>query len=200
MTSGTRTRLGNLYNAMQHCKECERIQSNVTGLAANAPGDPSLGHGKLKGYGKGRLMFVAQNPSCKRIPYVVTPCDAGISRDLLWLLNKVGIADTDVFFTNLVKCSTPRNRLPSSKEINKCTEKWLRDEIEITSPLLIVPVGRSALAYFGGSSFEQPFVYYDGDRRVDAFGIWHPSHVVRAGKYDKYLGQLRQLKSLWDRR
>jgi len=181
-----RAELEKLYEEMQDCKKC----ADISKMEENSF-DLRRGFGKLKGYGDGRFMFVAQNPSYVRIPHIVTPCDAGVSRDLLWLLQKEGFEDKDIFFTNLVKCSTPNNRAPSDKEVEICTEEWLRREMKIIRPKLIVPIGGVASEYV--KKMVERETEYQG---IPVRSIWHPSYVFRKRTFEHYTNQLKELVEL----
>lgn len=188
MATRRRAELDRLYDEMQACKQCR-----IGELAENVL-DTGLGYGKLRGYGEGRFMFVAQNPSRIRPPHIVTPCDAGVGRDLLWLLQKERFEDQDIFFTNLVKCSTEHNRQPSALEKRNCTRHWLKREVQIIEPILIIPVGRVASKHFGGDIAEE--TRYRGIR---VFSIWHPSYVLPKGRFEEYSSQLQKLVELKDK-
>jgi uracil-DNA glycosylase len=60
------------------------------------------------------------------------------------MISAIGLTrDTDVFITNIVKCRPPNNRDPSPHEVECCTP-YLRQQIELIKPKLIVAVGRIA--------------------------------------------------------
>jgi DNA polymerase len=50
----------------------------------------------------------------------------------------------DVFIANIVKCRPPNNRSPKSNEIENCI-KYLKKQIEIIQPKVIVLLGKSAV-------------------------------------------------------
>ncbi len=63
------------------------------------------------------------------------------------LLSTIGLARGDVYITNVVKFRPPDNREPTKKEKEACMP-FLRDELAIIKPKVIVPLGRHALAHF----------------------------------------------------
>lgn len=76
-------------------------------------------------------------------------------RVLRRILVRVGLASDETagatlrcFITNAVRCCPPGNRTPAPGEVRACTE-WLRTELDIIKPRLIVPVGRIALREIG---------------------------------------------------
>ncbi len=52
--------------------------------------------------------------------------------------------EKDVFIANIVKCRPPKNRDPKKNEITTCI-KFLRKQIEIIEPKLIILLGKSAV-------------------------------------------------------
>ncbi len=63
------------------------------------------------------------------------------------LLATIGLSRDNVYITNVVKFRPPENRDPTKKEIEACMP-FLRDELAIIKPNVIVPLGRHALAHF----------------------------------------------------
>lgn len=63
------------------------------------------------------------------------------------LLESVGTSRDKVYITNLVKYRPPGNRDPKDGEI-EASVPYLRREIHILSPNVIVPLGRVATAFF----------------------------------------------------
>jgi uracil-DNA glycosylase family 4 len=186
-----RKRLGKLYLRMRDCRKCG---SEVACMKQNQE-NASRGYGKLegysKGYRKGGIMFVAQNPSCLRIRGVATPCDGGVCEIFLLLLKGKGFKDEEVFLTNLVKCSTPKNRPPSAAERRLCAGDWLEEELAIVEPRLVVAIGGAASEHFRVKNGE---LAKWGNHRV--FGMRHPSYVFRSGKYVDLSKQLNRLVEL----
>jgi uracil-DNA glycosylase family 4 len=63
------------------------------------------------------------------------------------LLATIGLSREDVYITNVVKFRPPDNRDPTAKEKEACMP-FLRDELSIIKPKVIVPLGRHALSHF----------------------------------------------------
>ena len=60
------------------------------------------------------------------------------------MLAALGLArGHDVFIANVLKCRPPHNRDPSADEMQRC-EPYLRRQIELVAPRVIVVVGRIA--------------------------------------------------------
>ena len=70
------------------------------------------------------------------------------------ILNVLNLQKNDVYCTNLVKCKTPNNRIPSADEIS-CCRQFLLQQIAIIKPKLIVALD------------EEPFKYLSGIKNCD---------------------------------
>lgn len=95
---------------------------------------------------KAQIFFIGEAPGLKedqlRRPFV------GRSGELLTkTLLSIGIKREDVYITNLVKRRPPENRDPSLEEIKKY-EPYLKEEIELIDPQIIITLGRLALKHF----------------------------------------------------
>ena len=60
-------------------------------------------------------------------------------------LHEAGLERSDVYITNVVKCRPPNNRVPTDKEIQICTDNYLKNEIKLISPKIICILGATAL-------------------------------------------------------
>jgi uracil-DNA glycosylase family 4 len=82
------------------------------------------------------------------------PFWGGTGQMLCAMIRQAGI--TDPYITNIVKCRpweegankhVRKNRTPNQSEIDRCTNTYLRRELETTSPILIIPVGDTAMRW-----------------------------------------------------
>ncbi len=67
-----------------------------------------------------------------------------------FLNNLIGIAGLkrqEVFITNVVKCRPPANRDPLPEELSACA-RYLKRQIELIDPLVIVTLGRFSMARY----------------------------------------------------
>lgn len=64
------------------------------------------------------------------------------------LLATAGMKRDEVYITNIVKSRPPNNRDPLPFELETCQGQWLRQEIALLKPKVIVTLGRFSLAYF----------------------------------------------------
>ena len=127
-----------------------------------------------------RLMLIGEAPGAKeeelKEPFV------GRSGKLLNFLLKEADIDSqdDVYFCNVVKCRPPKNRRPSKKEINECLP-WLRQQIKLVDPVVIILAGSTALETVLGikgviSNIRGKWIKLEG-RFV--MPIFHPAYLLR---------------------
>ena len=117
-------------------RSCRRCRLHETRTQA-VPGE---------GHPSTEVVFVGEGPGLNEDrqgrPFV------GRAGDLLVeLLASIGWRRDDVFITNIVKCRPPDNRDPAPDEIGACGP-YLRRQLEILDPALIVALGRHSLGRF----------------------------------------------------
>jgi uracil-DNA glycosylase family 4 len=92
-----------------------------------------------------RILFIGEAPGknedLKGRPFVGR---AGSILD--GLLAGIGVAREEVFITNIVKCRPPKNRDPTSGEIEAC-RGYLEQQLALIRPEVIVPLGRFAMRW-----------------------------------------------------
>ncbi|WP_448584633.1 uracil-DNA glycosylase [Thermocrinis sp.] len=98
-------------------------------------------------------------------------------------LEEIGLKRERVYITNVVKSRPPGNRAPTKEEMASCLP-YLRKEIEIIKPKLIVCLGSTAMKGILGK--EYPITKYRGktfpypyDNRIKVFLTYHPAYVLR---------------------
>lgn len=89
-----------------------------------------------------RIMLVGEAPGreedIRGRPFVG---DAGKLLDKI--LAKANIERSSLYITNACKCRPPQNRPPTILEIQTCMS-YLKEDIKLVSPLVIIPLGRTA--------------------------------------------------------
>ncbi len=97
----------------------------------------------------------------------------------------------DVFITNIVKCRPPENRDPEPDEIAACAP-YLRRQLEILDPALVVTLGRHSLGRFmPGERISQahgtirPVDPATGAANALAFALYHPAAALRAAEIER---------------
>lgn len=92
----------------------------------------------------------------------------------------VGINRDEVYIANIVKCRPPSNRDPEKDEADSCWE-YLKTQIELVQPKVIVLLGRIALRYMLGEEYKitqsrGKWVEKDGIKYMPTF---HPAALLR---------------------
>lgn len=124
------------------------------------------------------VVFVGEAPGAKEDelgrPFV------GRSGQLLReCIRNAGYAESDVYITNIVKRRPPENRDPSPEEI-AAYKPYLKRQIEIINPMVIVPLGRFSMNYFlpdAKITTDQGKVFLLEGRRV--MPMLHPAAALR---------------------
>ncbi len=127
----------------------------------------------------GRILFIGEGPGFnedqKGEPFV----GAAGKRLNRWI-TRIGCQREDVYIANVVKCRPPGNRTPLHGEAATCLP-FLKEQIKIVSPPIIVTLGGPALNYLlsrkekitrvRGTIFE-----YEG---IPVLATYHPAYILR---------------------
>ena len=115
------------------------------------------------------------------------------------LMNKafdvVGIKREEVYIANIVKCRPPNNRDPEEDEIQACMD-YLRNQVMIIKPKIIVLLGRIALQNILGKEYK---ITASRGKWVEKKGImymptWHPAALLRdETKKIEFLNDLKMI-------
>ena len=148
------------------CERCElcRTRNNVV-FGVGAP--------------DAEVMFIGEGPGeqedLKGEPFV------GRAGKLLDdMLELIDLDRSRIYIANMVKCRPPKNRDPLAIEQEACSE-WLRRQIELINPRIIVCLGRIAAMKFIKEDFKitrehgQWFIK-DG---VMVMALYHPAALLR---------------------
>ena len=98
---------------------------------------------------------------------------------LLKMLQAVQL-DSNVYFTNVVRCRPPDNRKPSAEEIKAC-KPYLIDELRLLEPKIIICAGATAVAGLTGkresiTSLRGKWFDWEG---TAVMPIFHPAYLLR---------------------
>jgi DNA polymerase len=101
------------------------------------------------------------------------------------MLAALGLSrEHDVFITNVLKCRPPGNRDPSPDERQHC-EPFLRRQIELLSPRVILVAGRTAAQSLLGTEASiaslrgRVHAYRLGERSIPVVVTYHPAYLLR---------------------
>ena len=157
--------LAELERQVRTCADCPLHAGRANAVPGEGPPDAEI-------------LFIGEGPGAQEDrqgrPFV------GPAGNLLEdLLLSIGMTREQVYIANMVKCRPPNNRDPMPDEIAACA-KYLERQIELIDPLLIVTLGRFAMARFlPGQSISRVrgrLRTVDG-RRI--FPIMHPAAGLR---------------------
>jgi uracil-DNA glycosylase family 4 len=134
------------------------------------------------GNANAELMFVGEAPGASEdeqgVPFV------GRAGKLLeTLLGEIGLARSEVFIANTLKCRPPGNRDPLPVEIDNCQE-YLRRQVELIQPTVICTLGNFSTKLLRGDPtgitrlHGQPEVLVLGRRAVRLYPIYHPAAAL----------------------
>jgi len=167
-----------LNQKIKNCMKCSLSKSRKNVVC---------GEGSIKA----NLMFVGEAPGfdedIQGRPFVG---EAG--KLLTNLIEKMGFKREEVYITNTVKCHPHHNRDPQEEEILACSD-YLKKEIEIISPKVIMTLGKIATYALKGMSGKVKDIhiskirgnvfYYDN---IPVIPTFHPAYLLRNRK-DKWL-------------
>jgi DNA polymerase len=134
------------------------------------------------GNANAELMFVGEAPGATEdeqgVPFV------GRAGKLLErLLGEIGLARSEVFICNVLKCRPPGNRDPLPVEIDNCKE-YLHRQVELIEPTVICTLGNFSTKLLRGDPtgitrlHGQPEVLTLGRRAVRLYPIFHPAAAL----------------------
>ncbi|MEX2524936.1 MAG: uracil-DNA glycosylase [Gammaproteobacteria bacterium] len=99
------------------------------------------------------------------------------------MLEAVGFQREDVYIANILKSRPPKNRDPKPEEVAAC-EPYLKKQIELVNPRLIVALGRVAaqnllkvdtpIGRMRGKCYDYP------EPRVPVVVTYHPAYLLRS--------------------
>jgi uracil-DNA glycosylase len=103
------------------------------------------------------------------------------------MLRAMGFSRESVYIANIVKCRPPKNRDPKPEEMVACAP-FLRRQIVLIAPALILAVGRVAAQHLAGSTLPigrmrgQSYFYESSDdgRRIPIVVTYHPAYLLRS--------------------
>ncbi|MFW5741992.1 MAG: uracil-DNA glycosylase [Spirochaetota bacterium] len=162
-----RRRLAMLEERVRSCTRCPLHEGRMNAVPGQGVLDP-------------QVMVVGEGPGAEEdrrgLPFVGR---AGQYLDK-WL-EAIGLdRATNVYIGNVVKCRPPGNRDPRPHESESCLP-YLREQIELIRPRVILTVGRVASGVLIGTSagitrLRGRTYYYEGAPLIPTF---HPSAVLR---------------------
>jgi DNA polymerase len=172
-----RTLFASLASEAATCRRCAAMCGR-TAVLSERNGDPSA-----------RVMFVGEAPGRQggdrtRVPFSGDKSGQNFAR----YLDSINLARSRIFITNAVLCNPRKesgaNRKPTGAEIKNCSQ-FLRRQIELIDPRVVVTLGAVALAALASVAYHEctlkecagRVVKWDGRLLVP---LYHPSPQVLA--------------------
>lgn len=130
------------------------------------------------------LVFVGEGPGRDEdqqgLPFV------GAAGQLLdKMVAAMGYARDDVYICNVVKCRPPENRTPRPEEAIACS-RFLRPQLALVAPKLIVALGRCAAEHLGVARPEGPWRGRWGEYAgIAVMPTYHPAFLLRSPQFKR---------------
>jgi len=159
-----------LEKACHECRQCQLAEGRQNVVFGD-------------GNRNARVMLVGEGPGQQEdqtgVPFV------GRAGQLLDdMLAIIGLDRTRVYIANIVKCRPPNNRDPSGPEQEACIG-WLRGQVSLLGPKIIVCLGRVAAARIIREDFritkEHGILF--PRKAYQLMAIYHPSYLLRSPRY-----------------
>ena len=157
------------------CKNCDLCKTAT---------NPVYGTGNCNA----QVVFIGEAPGAKEdelgLPFV------GRSGKLLdSLLKEINYNRNDVWIGNIVKHRPPNNRDPKQSEIKAC-EGFLKKQLQVIKPSMIITLGRHALNYFvPNAKISLEHGKLVSTDQYNIYPLYHPAAGIRNGNMLKLLKQ-----------
>lgn len=125
--------LNDLMDAIKHCRRCPLYKEATHAV----PGEGDL---------RAEIMFIGEAPGRKE-DQSGRPFIGAAGKLLELMLESIGMKREDVYITSIIKHRPPNNRDPKPQEILACAG-YLKEQLSLIQPRLIVTLGRHALNHF----------------------------------------------------
>ncbi len=175
-------KLINLHAEIKKCKQCDLHKQRINAVSGSGHFNPIV-------------VFVGEAPG-EEEDKTGLPFQGESGLILYRWIDELRLLDTEFSILNIVKCRPPNNRDPMDYEIKTCTDLWLKKQLEILEPKIIVSVGRIASAYFLGDKFKSGILTYAGKFYGKVYCVPHPAYFLRSGskqnEWEPYLIKLKE--------
>lgn len=161
-------KLDELKKICEKCLECELAKTRTNIVFSDGNPDAKI---VIIGEAPGRNEDETGKPFVGR---------AGKLLDELFLSQGL-TREKDLYICNTVKCRPPENRVPTDVEKAKC-ERFLRGQLDILKPKIIVLCGATALKTFLGNKVKISEVrgkWFDYQSETKVMPVFHPSYLLR---------------------
>lgn len=130
------------------------------------------------------LMFIGEAPGAEE-DKTGRPFVGRAGEKLNDMIRAMGLAREDVYIANILKARPPNNATPTPDESERCGV-WLREQIRIINPRVIVTLGKPAANYMLANRESMTSMrgrwheYRDADLVIPVMPTFHPAYLLRA--------------------
>lgn len=187
-----------IYQTMEQevltCQKCD--------LGCEGPLDGYDPHVVGQGNLNADIMFVAEAPGKQETIAQQPLTKTGISGAVYEsILDHLGLSREDVYTTNTVLCRPPDNRDPAPYEVKACRD-YLRLQMEIVNPKLVVTFGRfAALSFLNNIKITKDHgkVLKSDKFNVLVYPVFHPTYYKAYASHkqrEEFKRDIRKLKKI----
>ena len=160
-----------LSELCQQIVVCTRCPALVNSRTRVVPGD---------GAENAAIMFIGEAPGYNE-DQQGRPFVGQAGQYLNQLMASINLKREQVYITNVIKCRPPGNREPLPTEIENCYP-WLKQQIELIKPRIIVTLGRYSMArFFPGKSISKIHGTAQKQDSTIYFAMYHPAAALHQG-------------------
>jgi len=158
-------------NEIKNCSSCEGLNKKATHdseATLNAPG-----YGDIKS----NVFIIGQSLCGSPCINSQIPFTGGCGVLLDTAFERSGVKKDQIYITNVVKCHPPKNRPSKAHEIKNCQE-YLENELNLSSPNVIICLGADARNHFDKKAKLQTSdeVLING-KAISIHYLYHPSFI-----------------------
>lgn len=183
--------INKLQDRIANCRRCPLYQT--ASLPVPGEGNPNS-----------KIMFIGEAPGRKE-DETGRPFVGRAGKLLDELLKSINIKRESVFITSVVKHRPPKNRQPKTSEVKACSH-WLKHQLSIVNPELIVTLGRFGMEYFlphekiSRLHGTIQLINGKGNKKYTVFPVYHPAAGLRSTRNKKILFEdFKKLKKIIDK-
>jgi uracil-DNA glycosylase family 4 len=156
--------LSELNQEIERCQKCEIAKYRNKAVPGEGAEDAAI-------------MFIGEAPGWHE-DQQGRPFVGPAGKFLDELLASIGLSRQQVYITNIIKTRPPANRDPLPTEIQNC-RLYLKRQIEIIKPKMIVTLGRYSMAmFFPGKSISKIHGTAQKRDNVIYYAMYHPAAAL----------------------
>jgi DNA polymerase len=96
------------------------------------------------------------------------------------MIAAIGLSADDVYLSNVIKCKTPRTRIPDADELAACRTYW-EHQIELVQPKIVVTLGKvaSQAVFATNAAIAELRGKWRSYKGRPAMATYHPAFLLR---------------------